>query len=74
MNAYFTQELTRQHQAELMREAEKARLARIARYGGEVGFGGPVNRNSKTRLIIALSGAAAGILATASVVMAAAVH
>ena len=71
MNAYFTQELTRQHQAELLREAEQARLARTARYGGEVAFGGPVKRNSKTRLVIALSGAAAGILATASVVLAA---
>ena len=71
MDAYFTHELTRQHQAELLREAERARLARIARYGGEVNFGGPVKHNSKMRLAIALSGAAAGILATASVVLAA---
>lgn len=71
MNAYFTQEITRQHQADLLREADNARLARTARYGGEVAFGGPVKRDGKIRLALALSGAAAGILATASVVMAA---
>src|SRR6476619_1607694 len=54
MNAYFTQELTRQHQAELLREAENARLARIARYGGEVNFGGPVKRDGRVRLVAAL--------------------
>ena len=72
MNAYFTQELTRQHQAELLRQAEHARLARLARYGGEVEFGGPVKPTSgRTRMILALGGAAAGVLATASVVLAA---
>ncbi len=71
MNAYFTQEITRQHQADLLREADNGRLARTARYGGEVAFGGPVKRDGKIRLALALSGAAAGILATASVVMAA---
>ena len=69
MNAYFTQELTRQHQAELLREAENARLARTARYGGEVNFGGPVKGNSKVRLAVALGGAATLIIATASVVL-----
>ena len=72
MNAYFTQELTRQHQAELMREAERGRLARMARYGGEVDFGGPVKHDSRARLVVALGGAAAAVLATASVVLAAA--
>ena len=72
MNAYFTQELTRQHQSELLRQAEHARLARLARYGGEVEFGGPVKPTSgRTRMILALGGAAAGVLATASVVLAA---
>ena len=69
MNAYFTQDLTRQHQAELLREAENARLARTARYGGEVNFGGPVKGNSRVRLVVALGGAAALIIATASVVL-----
>jgi hypothetical protein len=69
MNAYFTQELTRQHQAQLLREADNARLARIARYGAEVNFGGPVKRDGRVRLVAALGGAAAGILATASVVL-----
>lgn len=69
MNAYFTQDLTRQHQAELLREAENARLARTARYGGEVNFGGPIKGNSRVRLVVALGGAAALIIATASVVL-----
>ena len=50
MNAYFTQELTRQHQAELLRQAEHARLApTLARYGGEVEFGGPVKPTERSR-------------------------
>ena len=70
MDAYFTQELTRQHQADLLREADRARLARIARYGGEVEFGGPAGQNGRARLVLALVGAAAGILVTASAVLA----
>lgn len=69
MNAYFTQELTRQHQSDLLREAEHGRLVKIARQGGEVDFGGP-DRNGRTRMILALGSAAAGILATATVVLA----
>jgi hypothetical protein len=69
MDAYFTQELTRQHQADLLREADRGRLARIAREGGEVDFGGS-NHNGRVRLILALGGAAAGILATAATVIA----
>lgn len=69
MDAYFTQELTRQHQADLLREADRGRLARIARQGGEVDFGG-ANDNGRGRLILALGSAAVGILATATVVLA----
>jgi hypothetical protein len=69
MNAYFTQELTRQHQADLLREAHQGRLAKIAREGGEVAFGGPI-QNGRGRLILALGGAAAAILATATAVIA----
>ena len=72
--AYITQNLTHQHQAELLREADRARLARIARYGGEVQFGGPVSPNRRTRIALALGGAAAAILATGSVVLAAVGH
>jgi hypothetical protein len=74
MNAYITNQLTHQHQAELLREADRARLARLARYGGEVDFGGPVRQNPRARLALALGGAAAAILATASVVVAATAH
>ena len=69
MNAYIAQEMTRQHQADLLREADNGRLAKIARQGGEVDFGG-ANQNGRGRLILALGGAAAGILATATVVLA----
>jgi hypothetical protein len=72
MNASFTHELTPFHQAGLLRDAQRARLARTARYGGEVAFGGPIKPiNSRTRLVLALGAAAAGILATASAVLAA---
>jgi len=74
MNAYITQNLSHQHQAELLREADRARLARIARYGGEVEFGGPIKPSRRTRLALALGGAAAAILATGSVVLAAVAH
>ncbi len=69
MDAYFTQELTRQHQADLLREADRGRLAKIAREGGDVDFGGS-HQNGRGRLILALGGAAAAILATATVVLA----
>jgi hypothetical protein len=69
MDAYFTQELTRQHQADLLREADRGRLAKIAREGGEVDFGG-ANQNGRSRLILALGGAAAAVLATATAVLA----
>jgi hypothetical protein len=72
MNAYITHQLSRQHQAELLREADHARLARIARYGGEAEFRGPVRHDPHQRLMLALSGAVAAILATASMVVAAA--
>ncbi|MDP9483986.1 MAG: hypothetical protein M3P84_12290 [Chloroflexota bacterium] len=68
MDAYFTQELTRQHQADLLREADRGRLAKIAR-GGEVDFGG-ANQNGRGRLLLAFGGAAAAILATATAVLA----
>lgn len=72
MNAYFAPELTRQHQAELLRDAEHARLVRTARYGGEVAFGQPLGPSHKrARLVLAFGGAAAGIIATASMVLAA---
>ena len=69
MDAYFTQELTRQHQADLLREADRGRLAKIAREGGNVDFGGS-NQNGRGRLILALGGAAAAVLATATAVLA----
>lgn len=69
MNAYFTQELARQHQADLLREADMGRLAKIARQGGEASFGGG-NRNGRSRLILTLGGAAAAVLATATAVLA----
>jgi imidazolonepropionase-like amidohydrolase len=72
MNASFTHELTPYYQAGLLREAQRARLARTARYGGEVAFGGPIKPvNSRTRLVFALGVAATGILVTASAVLAA---
>jgi hypothetical protein len=72
--AYITQNLSHQHQAELLREADRARLARLARSGGEVEFGGPVSPNRGIRIALAIGGAAAAILATGSVVLAAVAH
>jgi hypothetical protein len=74
MNAYITAQLTHQHQAELLREADNARLARLARYGGEVDFGGPVQQDPWERLALAVNGAAAAIRTAASTLVAAASH
>jgi hypothetical protein len=68
MNAYVSQQLSNQHQAELLREAAQARLARSARSGGAA-FSGPVVRHQRIRMVVALSAAAAGILATATAVL-----
>jgi hypothetical protein len=69
MDTYFTQELTRQHHADLLREADHARLVKIARRGGEVDFGRS-NPNGRARLILAMGATLVGILATATAVLA----
>ncbi len=66
MNIYFSQEYARHHQAELVREADRARLAKIAREGAD---GRPTTAISRRRVVLALGAAAAGILATASGVL-----
>ncbi len=66
MNIYFSQEYTRHHQAELVREADRARLAKIARHAADAG---PTTIAGRRRVVLALGAAAAGILATASAVL-----
>lgn len=63
MNIYFSQEYARHHQAELVREADRARLATIARHAAATRATGIASRR---RVVLALGSAAAGILATAS--------
>ncbi|MEA2536362.1 MAG: hypothetical protein QOF11_596 [Chloroflexota bacterium] len=69
MNAYLTHQMALEHQADLLREADHNRLAKLARQGGEVDFG-DANPHRPPRLILALGGAAAAILATATAVLA----
>ena len=69
MNTYFSQEYTRHHQSGLMLEADRERLVKIAREARlhsapEPKWGG------KSRLVMAVGGAAALIIATASAVLA----
>lgn len=66
MNVYFSHEYTRHHQAELVREADRARLAKIARHAAD---DGPTTIAGRRRVVLALGVAAAGILATASAVI-----
>jgi len=66
MNVYFSQEYTRHHQAELVREADQARLAKIARHAAD---DGPTTAAGRRRVVLALGAAVVGILATASAVL-----
>ena len=66
MNIYFSQEYARHHQAELVREADQARLAKIAR---RVPDNGSTTISGRHRVVLALGAAAAGIHAAASAVL-----
>ena len=69
MNTYFSQEYTRHHQAGLLLEADRSRLAKIAKEARLQSTPDP-KWGGKGRLVMALSGAAAAIVATASAVLA----
>ena len=69
MNAYFSQEFTRHQQADRMREADMSRLAKVAR-GARLQSTPDPRWGGKSRLVFALGGAAAAIIATASAVLA----
>lgn len=66
MNVYFSQEYARHHQAELVREADRARLATIARRAAD---DRATTKSGRRRVVLALGAAAAGILTTASAVL-----
>jgi len=68
MDTYITRQLTDQHQAKFLREAEQYRLVRAARAGG-VSFSGPIKQDRRIRVVLAMGSAAAGILATAALVV-----
>lgn len=65
MNIYFSQEYARHHQAELVREADRARLAKIARHAAD----DRATITGRHRVVLALGAAVAGILATAAAVL-----
>ncbi len=69
MNTYFSQEYTRHHQAGLLLEADRGRLAKIAREARFQSTPDP-RWGGKSRLAMAIGGAAAVIVATASAVLA----
>ena len=69
MNTYFSQEFTRHHQADLMREADRTRLAKQAREGRFHATPNP-KWGGSNRLLLAIGSAAAAVVATASAVLA----
>jgi hypothetical protein len=69
MNTYVSQELTRSHQADLMREADRTRLAKVARQARVHSTPEP-RWSGKRRLVLAIGGAAAAMIATAAAVLA----
>ena len=69
MNTYFSQEYTRHHQAGLMLEADRERLVKVARDARLKSTPDP-KWGGKSRLAMAIGGAAATIVATVSAVLA----
>ncbi len=69
MNTYFSQEFTRHHQADLMREADRQRLAKQA-HEARIHSTPDPKWGGSNRLLVALGSAAAAIIATASAVLA----
>ena len=63
MNTYFSQEFTHHQQADRMREADMSRLAKVAR-GARLQSAPDPRWGGKSRLVLALGGAAAAIIAT----------
>ena len=69
MNTSFSQEFTHYHQADMRRQADAHRLAKLAA-GGRSHFAPAPKWGGDRRLILALGGAVAIVLATASAVLA----
>ncbi len=69
MNTYFSQEFTRHHQADLMREANQTRLAKQAREA-RIHLTPDPKWGGRNRFLLAVGGAAAALIATASAVLA----
>jgi len=67
MNSYYSHEYARHHQAELLREADRTRLAKVAR-GAKREHRMPMT-SGRAKVVLALGAAAVGILATASVAL-----
>lgn len=66
MNVYFSQEYARHRQAELVREADRARLAKVARNAAD---DRATTITGRRRVVLALGAAVAGILAIATAVL-----
>ena len=71
MNAYTSLQYTRQHQAELQREADHVRLVKVARAAAKASQPtGPTAPRSRNRLALAVVGGVSAILVTAGAVLA----
>ena len=69
MNTSFSQEFTHYRQGDMRRQAEAHRLAKLAT-GGRSFFAPAPKWGGDRRLVLALGGAAAIVIATASAVLA----
>ena len=71
MNAYTSLQYTRQHQAELQREADHVRLVKVARAAARATrTTGSSAQRSRGRMVLAIAGGATAIVATAGAILA----